>query len=173
MCKLLLLFFSAASSCAYSYRELRMQLRTTEHEPYSWSRLDPHAGEPDRMPDRMSDICHIEIECRKECQNRCQIECLKRCQIDCQLVCHSTRQIECQSVGITPRKHHIISFSIPNCTKTLIHPYPMFHPMFHVMSSGKKMHVDCFSSPSCGNGVQRTTSTVLHAPDDARPPWQR
>lgn len=30
---------------------------------------------------------------------------------------------------------------------------------------GKKMHVDCFSSPSCGTGVQRTTSTVLHAPD--------
>lgn len=30
---------------------------------------------------------------------------------------------------------------------------------------GKKVHVDCFSSPSCGTGVQRTTSTVLHAPD--------
>lgn len=30
---------------------------------------------------------------------------------------------------------------------------------------GKKMHVDCFSSPSCGTGVQRTTSTVIHAPD--------
>ena len=29
------------------------------------------------------------------------------------------------------------------------------------------MHVDCFSSPSCGDMVQRATSTVIHVPDDA------
>eukprot|EP00434_Breviolum_minutum_P037422 symbB.v1.2.033179.t1/scaffold4024.1/size46069/3 len=30
---------------------------------------------------------------------------------------------------------------------------------------GDQMHVDCFSSPSCGDMVQRATSTVLHVPD--------